>query len=246
MNKAALITGVNGGIGTAIAAHFMQQGYHVIGLDLHPEPAQKLDAYFPIDLAELVKSTELQAGLKTSVHDYLNTSSAHLSSVVNNAAVQVLGDLSTVTMDDFLLSQTVNVAAPLLLSQLFLPYMEQGAIVNIGSIHAQLTKPGFISYATSKAAIKGLTQAMAVDLAGKARVNCIEPAAIATDMLVDGFKESPEKLDELKACHPAGKIGEPAEVAELCYFLVSSKSSFLNGACIGLNGGIAARLHDPI
>ena len=246
MQSSVLVSGVNGGIGSAIANYFAVQGYAVFGLDKQPGAAVPLAAYYSVDLAELVDSPALQLQLKAAINDGLQQRNSRLNALVNNAAVQILGDVSTVTMPDFLLSQTVNVAAPLLLSQLCLPLMNGGAIINIGSIHANLTKPGFISYATSKAALRGLTQAMAVDLGGEARVNCIEPAAVATDMLVDSFKSQSEKFQKLESCHPSGKIGEPAEVAELCFYLANSKASFLNGACIGLNGAIAARLHDPV
>lgn len=201
-----------------------------------------------MDLFTLVNDKVMQSDFKSNLSNMLECQKFDLKALVNNAAIQILADVDTVTVDDFLLTQAVNVAAPLLLSKLCLPNMQlgQGAIVNIGSIHAELTKPEFISYATSKAAIKGLTQAMAVDLSGRARVNCIEPAAIATSMLIDGFKDKPGKLEELESCHPSGHIGSTGQVAELCYFLVDGKVSFLNGACIGLNGGITARLHDPV
>lgn len=248
MQKAVLVTGVNGGIGSAIAQHFMQHDYAVFGIDIQPEPSVELAHYWSLDLSMLVNVPQLQTDLKNDLAMQLETHKTSLEALINNAAVQILGDISSVTMEDFILSQSVNVAAPLLLSQLCLHHLKSsnGVIVNIGSIHAELTKPAFISYATSKAAIRGLTQALAVDLEGQVRVNCIEPAAIATDMLIDGFRETPEQLNELKACHPSGDIGRPEEVADLCYFLVESKIRFLNGACIGLNGGIAARLHDPV
>ncbi|MEH6559641.1 MAG: SDR family oxidoreductase [Oceanicoccus sp.] len=248
MKKMIVITGVNGGIGSAIATHFLDKGYAVLGLDLQPTAKIKLDAFISVNLADVVGSCELRAHLGQQINDFVTEKNVVLSALVNNAAVQILDGVDTVTMDDFLMTQTINVAAPLMLSQLCLPKMQAGeaVIVNIGSIHATLTKPGFISYATSKAAIKGLTQAMAVDLAGRATVNCIEPAAVATEMLVDGFRAAPEKLKDLGDCHPSGRIGTPDEVAELCYFLIDTNVKFLNGASIGLNGAIAARLHDVV
>ena len=248
MKKAVLVTGVNGGIGSEIARHFMQHDYAVFGTDIQSKPSVDLTHFWSLDVSKLVSAPHLQTDFRNDLRIQLETHETSLEALINNAAVQILGDISAVTMDDFMHSQSVNVAAPLLLSQLCLHHLKSsnGVIVNIGSIHAGLTKPGFISYATSKASIRGLTQALAVDLKGQVRVNCIEPAAIATDMLIDGFKDNPERLDELKACHPSGEIGMPEEVAELCHFLVQSKIHFLNGAHIGLNGGIAVRLHDPV
>ena len=122
----------------------------------------------------------------------------------------------------------------------------KGSIVNIGSIHSKLTKPKFISYATSKTALLGLTQSMAVDCGSSVRVNAIQPAATATEMLLDGFKGSPEAFDKLKAFHPTNSIAAPLEIAEAVLFVISEQCQFLNGTVLDINGGIGSRLHDPI
>jgi len=244
--KAILLTGCNGGIGTAMADYFTGQGFHVVGIDRQPEATPPMGNYLQLDLAELVDSQSLQAQFVHEVSTLIRDRELNLMAIVNNAAVQILGGVSELSIDDFLLSQKINVAAPLLLVKLLLNQLPAGAsVINIGSIHASLTKPRFVSYATSKAALRGLTQAMAVDLGGKIRVNCIEPAAIATDMLVDGFKESPERLELLKRYHPSNKIGSSEDIAELCHFLIRSKVTFLNGSCIAVDGAISSRLHDP-
>ena len=248
MQKAAIVTGVNGGIGSSIAEFFLNKGYAVFGTDLHKSTHLKLSAYWPVDLDSLVRTVEMQEQFQTELGVALKKFQCELAGLINNAAIQILGDIETLKMSEFLLTQTVNVAAPLLMAKLCLPYMVTGkaSIINIGSIHGSLTKPKFVSYATSKAAVRGLSKALAVDLQGRVRVNCIEPAAIATDMLLDGFKNHPDKLVDLEGCHPSGIIGKAEQVAELCYFLINSEIPFLNGACIGINGGIAARLHDPV
>lgn len=128
-----------------------------------------------------------------------------------------------------------------------LPQLEQarGSVINISSIHARLTKAHFVAYATSKAALSGMTRAMAVDLGGRVRVNAIEPAAIATDMLKAGFAGQPEQFALLEACHPQGRIGTPAEVAALALAIADGELRFLHGACVAMDGGISGRLHDP-
>jgi NAD(P)-dependent dehydrogenase (short-subunit alcohol dehydrogenase family) len=123
--------------------------------------------------------------------------------------------------------------------------LAKGCVINISSIHARLTKPNFVAYATSKAALSGMTRAMAVDLGGRVRVNAIEPAAISTDMLKAGFKDHPEQYAALEQCHPLGRIGTPEEVAALALSIVDGELRFLHGACVGMDGGISARLHDP-
>src|SRR3546814_5507046 len=106
-------------------------------------------------------------------------------------------------------------------------------VLNIRSIHARLTKPGFAAYATSKAALSGLTRAMAVELGSRVRVNAIEPAAIATPMLRAGFADNENGYRQLNDLHPSGNIGSPDELAQLARLLIASDNNFLNGAEIG-------------
>ncbi|HNC04229.1 MAG TPA: SDR family oxidoreductase, partial [Agitococcus sp.] len=152
------------------------------------------------------------------------------------------------TLESFQISQNVNVTAPFLLIKALLPELEKvkGSIINIASIHAQLTKPEFVAYATSKSALVGLTQALAVEVGARVRVNAISPAAIATPMLQAGFEGNAAAYTALKSHHPCGDIGVPEEVANLAVFLASNQARFINGANISINGAIGARLHDPV
>jgi NAD(P)-dependent dehydrogenase (short-subunit alcohol dehydrogenase family) len=141
----------------------------------------------------------------------------------------------------------VNLIAPFIWTQALLTQLElaQGSVVNISSIHAKLTKKNFLAYATSKSALSGMTRAMAVDLGSRVRVNAIEPGAIQTDMLIAGFHGLQEELNQLAKYHPRSKIGQPEEVANLALTLTKQNMNFLSGCLIGLDGGIASRLHDP-
>ena len=123
---------------------------------------------------------------------------------------------------------------------------KQGSVINIGSVHANLTKPGFVCYATSKSALIGLTNSMAVDLGPRLRINAINPAATATQMLLDGFKDKDDKYKELASNHPLKRIAEPCEIAKAALFLASDDASFITGSCIDIHGGIGRRLHDPL
>ena len=240
-----VVTGSNGGLGSAIAGLLREAGYFIIGVGRSPDQG-KSDEYIRCDLEEFVADPALRKNLAGEVERLLD--GRKLTALINNSAVQKLSRVPALPLGDFTTSMNVNVIAAFALSQVLFPLLEasHGSIVNIGSIHAKLTKPGFVAYATSKAALRGLTQAMAVDCGGSVRVNMIEPAAISTAMLLDGFAESPEAFKELNACHPAGRIGQPGEIAELAAFLISDKCTFMNGSIIEVNGGIGARLHDPV
>lgn len=170
-----------------------------------------------------------------------------LDVLINHAAVQLLGGGESLSVADWHRTLDVNLLAPFVLTQGLLPQLEgaRGSVINISSIHARLTKANFVAYATSKAALSGMTRAMAVDLGGRVRVNAIEPAAIATDMLKAGFAGQPEQYAQLQACHPQERIGTPEEVAALALAMADGDLRFLHGACIGMDGGISGRLHDP-
>lgn len=241
--KIILITGVTGGIGSAISSFFKKKGYTVYGTDQFDEIySEDLDFYIKIDLNKFSSDNEYRKQIENELNDKIQ----NLNALVNNAAVQKLGAFEEIQMDDWQYSLNVNVTAPLFLSKILLPRLisNSGSIVNIGSIHNQLTKPNFVSYATSKSALIGLTKSMAVDLKNKVKVNAISPAAIETDMLRAGFDNNEKSIQNLKDLHPTQSIGSPLDVAELCYYLIDNKNAFLHGANITLDGGISSVLHD--
>jgi NAD(P)-dependent dehydrogenase (short-subunit alcohol dehydrogenase family) len=241
--KSIFITGVSGGIGNSIASYFKKNNFEVIGLDITPpKDPNTVDTFIQIDL-NLYCTNDKYRGEKNSI---LLEKVNSLDVLVNNAAVQLLDHLKDIEVSDWQTSLNVNLTAPLLLSQLFLEKLEkrQGSIINIGSIHQQLTKPRFLSYATSKSALIGMTKAMAVDLQNKVRVNAISPAAIETDMLRAGFDNDENAIDKLREIHPVNKIGNPSDVASLVFFLASQNKSFIHGANIQMDGGISSVLND--
>jgi len=219
-------------------------GYSVISIDLASKP-ELPGKFIKYDLRDL-KSESGRLYLLTEVRKACGAES--ISAVVNNAAIQILGSTEDLRLEDFSKTMDVNVFAPLALIQLFLADLKsnKGTVVNIGSIHSSLTKPGFVSYATSKSAIEGLGSALAVDL-GKTgiTINTIKPAAIQTEMLEESFVNSPNDLEQLAGFHPSGIIGQVGDVAELVTYLISTSSQFLNGSSIDLSGAIHHRLHDP-
>jgi NAD(P)-dependent dehydrogenase (short-subunit alcohol dehydrogenase family) len=244
---AILITGCNGGIGQALCQTFSAAGYATIGTDIHDRAQAACDHYVQCDLSTLCDDPATQAMLRDAVLRAAAIYPSALTGVINNAAVQVTAPLASLDVADFVKTQKVNAVAPFILAKLFEQPLRaaRGTIVNIGSIHSRLTKPGFAAYSTSKAALAGLTRALALEFGSDVTVNSISPAATRTEMLLDGFRNSPEKYDELASFHPAGRIGDPREVAELALFLFSPGARFITGADLAIDGGIAGRLHDP-
>lgn len=246
-SRTALVTGANGGIGQALVIAFRAADYRVIATDLRETgDAPGCDVFVPLDLARLVSDPDYAAASLQQLRAAIGTGG--LAALINNAALQIVAPIEQLSAQDWTHTLQVNTIAPFLLTQGLLAKLEYagGAVVNISSIHASLTKAGFSAYASSKAALSGLSRAMAVELGARVRVNAITPAAIGTDMLRDGFAGQPEALAALDAVHPLGRIGAPEEVAATAVFLCSEQAQFITGAEFPVHGGIGARLHDPL
>lgn len=242
MKKHVVITGVLGGIGSGLAKAFSEEGYFVIGLDVKEASSPFCDAFLQFDLHKFCTD----ASYRTIMESELKSRVPQLNVLINNAAVQLLGSVDEIELEDWNQTMNVNVTGPLMLSKLLLPQLKasKGCIINIASIHQQLTKKRFVAYATSKSALVGLTKAMSVDLQGTVRVNTISPAAIDTPMLHEGFNNDADKVQKLHELHPLQRIGKPAEVAKLALLLAEDNLGFINGANLQIDGGISNVLKD--
>lgn len=241
-----VITGAAGGIGRALVDGFRDAGWAVLATDHVPPPDDlRCDRYLQADLCATVNDPAAAQAVFSTVRTWLQ--GRPLDALVNNAATQILGGVASLTREDWRWTLDVNLLAPFFWSQGLLAELQaaSGCVLNISSIHARLTKRDFVAYATSKAALSGMTRAMAVDLGPKVRVNAIEPAAIATDMLKAGFEGHPQAFEALAGCHPAGRIGAPQEVAKMALMLTDKSLGFLSGTAVPLDGGIGGCLHDP-
>lgn len=243
--RTALITGALGGIGVALCDEFQRAGYYVIATD-RKDGHCSCDHFLNIDVRDLYRSETTRDFVRSSVAPLVAEAGLHV--LVNNAASQILNRTDDIRISDWDETLQTNLIAPFLFSQLLLPEIERakGSVINIASIHSVATKPGFVCYATSKAALVGMTRAMAVDLGPRVRVNAISPAATATPMLLAGFEGKSREFDELAKKHPLERIAQPWEVAKTAIFLASPDAAFITGACLHIDGGIGGRLHDPV
>jgi NAD(P)-dependent dehydrogenase (short-subunit alcohol dehydrogenase family) len=246
-NKFVIITGTNGGIGSALVKVYKNAGYKVIGFDKSISNSNSIiDHFIKIDLVSIL-SNQKKSNLLFSKLDKI-ISTGILDTLVNNAAIQILNPINKLSVSDFTLSLNTNTTIPFyLVKNLYglLKKSKNASVVNISSIHSKLTKPNFIAYATSKSALIGMTKAMAIEFGKEIRVNSISPAAISTNMLKESFIGKTELYKKLNKMHPVERIGEPYEVAELSLFLSSDKAKFINGANFEIDGGISSRLYDP-
>ena len=241
----ALLTGALGGIGSSTAAVLKESGFEVIGMD-RSQGESAADHFLQCDIRAFHTDAN---SVKDTVAKIRTICQGKLDLLVNNAAYQIVKPVEDTTSTDWDLVMSTNVTAPFCLIREFLPELKaaRGSIVNVSSIHANLTKPGFVAYATSKGALVSLSRALAVELGEYGvRVNAILPAATATPMLLAGFEGNPEKFKELSSMHPVGRICNPTEIGEFIAFLGSPSSRFITGSELQIDGGIGGRLHDPV
>lgn len=241
-----IVTGCAGGLGQAFCRSFKRAGYLVLGTDKQePSDVNSIHEFLLADVSKIVTNQSTIDSFRDRVRAV--THGKPISVLINNAAVQILGTTEELSLEDFRHSLEVNISAPFALARAFLPRLRetQGTVINIGSVHTQATKPRFVAYATSKAAIDGLTRALAVDLGPQVRVVALAPAAVDTVMLRAGFEGNPEGFKELEAIHPSGRIAQPDEIADLGVFLASEAAGFMTGTTVYADGGILSRLHDP-
>ena len=149
--------------------------------------------------------------------------------LLNNAPPAFIG-IDSCSYEAFQQALAVGVTAPFYLSKLFLPYFAPGAsIINISSSRDRMSQPQSESYTAAKGGIAALTHALAVSLAGKARVNSISPGWIDTSYAVY------EGADAIQ--QPAGRVGNPMDIANMVLFLASEKAGFITGENICIDGG---------
>lgn len=246
MHKHAIITGTSGAIGQALAEKFKKSGYKICAIDIKEIQDQNVDFFIKTDLNQFVLNKNIQEITFKKIETWLEKN--HIDILINNAAYQYVSTSHPIDETEFMTSYNINVIAPYILISHLKNKMTKntGNIINIGSIHTKLTKPGFVAYATTKAALAALTRGLALDYEDTVRINCIEPASVETPMLHDGFKNAPESMRLLESYHPQKRIATPNEIAELAFFISSEKIRFLHGACIDISGGISSRLHDPL
>ena len=219
-DKVAVVTGGARGIGKCICEKFREAGAAVCVIDLLQND------FFVGDLAD-------QATLETFAKKVIGTY-GKVDFLINNAAPKMCG-LESGSYEDFEYALKVGVIAPFYLTKLFAPYFAQGAsIVNISSSRDRMSQPETESYTAAKGGISALTHALAVTLAGKARVNSISPGWIDTAYTVY------EGADAVQ--QPTCRVGNPPDIANMVLYLCSDMAGFITGENICIDGGMTRQM----
>jgi 3-oxoacyl-[acyl-carrier protein] reductase len=231
--QTAIVTGAGRGIGLATTRRLIDDGFHVVMVDLNAETLAESASVLKGEGA----SVEHHA-LSITDRDAVNamiSSLPRLDVLVNNAAVFWDGKFDDVSEDDFRAMYDVNVVGTFVMSQEAAKVMKRGArIINIAS-RAYLAGYAHSPYVTSKAGTLGLTRAMAMDLAERGIfVNAIAPGLIETDM----FRSlTPERQQELIAKQPTKQVGQPEDIANGIAFFASPRTQNITGQILTLDGG---------
>jgi len=223
-NKVVVVTGGAGGIGKCIVEEFEKEGAEVCVIDSAPGD------HFEGDISD-------KRVLEAFAEDVIRRH-GHVDVLVNNAPPMMKG-IDACSYEEFQLALAAGVTAPFYLTKLFLPAFSEGAsVINISSSRDRMSQPQTESYTAAKGGIHALTHAMAVSLRGKVRVNSISPGWIETGDTVWGGADAEQ--------HPAGRVGNPADIANMILFLCSDKAGFITGENICIDGGMTRQMiyHD--
>ena len=214
--KVVAVTGGANGIGRCIAEEFKKNGAKVAVIDKAP------GNHFVGDIAD--------RNVLEAFAQHVIARHGHIDYLINNA-LPITRGIDACTYEEFAYALAVGVTAPFYLAKLFMPYFRQGgAIVNISSSRDRMSQPQTESYTAAKGGIASLTHALAVSLAGKVRVNSISPGWIDTGYRV---YDGPDALQQ-----PAGRVGNPLDIANMALFLCSDKAGFITGENICIDGGM--------
>lgn len=219
-DKVVIVTGGANGIGRCIADEFRAQGAHVYVID-------------KVEGDHFVGDISRQEVLESFVR-YVLSHHTEVHCIINNA-LPIMRGLDECTYEEFQYALSVGVTAPFYLVKLLKDHLSAGAsIVNISSSRDRMSQPQTESYTAAKGGIAALTHALAVSLAGRARVNSISPGWIDT---TGTLYEGPDA-----AQHPAGRVGHPADIAHMVQFLCSDKAGFITGENICVDGGMTKQM----
>ncbi|MGR8949253.1 MAG: SDR family NAD(P)-dependent oxidoreductase [Gammaproteobacteria bacterium] len=236
-NHVAIVTGGGTGIGRATAEFFASKGAKVLISGRREGPLKEVEKSFPDNIsilsADVSDSADRERIIDTTIVRY-----GRLDTLINCAAIAVIGGLQETTDREIEESCATNLIAPASLIRSAVPHLAttSGSVVNVSSTGGHTSVPGYFPYVISKAALEHLTRVLAVELGPLGiRVNALAPGFTKTEMsepVVDAFGE-----DMILAMTPLGRYGEPLDIAKAISLLASRDAGWVTGQIVDASGG---------
>jgi NAD(P)-dependent dehydrogenase (short-subunit alcohol dehydrogenase family) len=242
-NVVAIVVGAAAGIGRGVVIELEARGAVVVAVDIDGAVER-----LPLDFAEgQVTAVRGDVRDEATLARALQTAQrvpGRLGVLVYSALAEERGPLEDISRDGWQRTLDVLLTAPWRAGAAFVRTLDgaPGAIVNVGSVHAHGTLPGFGPYAAAKAGLQALTRAAALEWGPRGvRVNGVSPGFVRVARN-EPIWSDPERLHQIERAYPIGRVGEPVDVARVVAFLASSDAGFVNGTCIPVDGGMLAAL----
>ncbi len=248
MKRTAIVTGGAQGIGKGITRKLLEEEYRVAVCDIDREAGLEISEDFASigDIIYIEMDVSDESSVQSGI-DQISRTGSHLGALINNAGISYPFNtpIENLVLSEWERIIRTNLTGMFLTCKYSLPQLKKnkGAIVNIASTRALQSEPNSEAYASSKAGILGFTHALAISCGPEVRVNCISPGWIDVSTWQKSVNLEVIKLSRLDhEQHPAGRVGEPSDIANLVAFLISSNAGFITGQNFIVDGGMTKKM----